>query len=165
MYNTLFVQHMNVQHLECTTYECTTTWIYNTLNIQHLECTTLEYTTLECTTLEYTTYKLGDKWVPQIYPRVPLLYFVLIFKGLGITWPGVPLNCLFFFFYCCPQDIYYTWGDNRIKTRGSQSGMFRWTPEPHVIFYCCPQDIYYTWGDNRKKHAVHINTWTYRGVL
>ena len=61
MYNTLFVQCMNVQHLECTTYECTTTWIYNTLNIQHLECTTLEYTTLECTTLEYTTYKLGDK--------------------------------------------------------------------------------------------------------
>ena len=33
MYNTLFVQRMNVQHLECTTYECTTTWIYNTLNI------------------------------------------------------------------------------------------------------------------------------------
>jgi hypothetical protein len=71
MYNTLDIQHMNIQHLEYTTHEHTTTWIHNTLNIQHLECTTLECTTPTC-----TTHKLVGHWIFVLLDICPTRTFL-----------------------------------------------------------------------------------------
>ena len=45
LYNTSFVQNLDIQQLTCTKLMCTTPHLYNTLDTQHLDIQHLKYTT------------------------------------------------------------------------------------------------------------------------